>query len=1756
MELRVLGPIEATAGDGPVDLGGARQVRGLVALAAAGRPLSIDELAERAWDDEDRPADPTAAVRMAIRRLRAVLGDEAIATRPGGYELVDIALDSSRFEELARAGRAVADPVAATTALRRALDLWRGAPFGNLDDLEWLRGERARLEELYLSTLEAWVDTNLQVGATTEILPQLEGSVADHPLRDKLRRQLMLALYRAGRQAEALRVFQDYGAELVEAGLEPPTETVELERGIARSDSELLTPDDGERQLRGYRISERLGEGAFSIVYRGAQPSVDRDVAIKQIRAELVNRPEFIRRFETEAHLVASLEHPHIVPLIDYWREPGSAFLVMRLLRGGSLETSVLDHPWSLDRTLAMVDQIAAALATAHRAGIVHRDVKSANILLDEDGNAYLSDFGIALEVADPEAALSAGSPAYASPEQLRREPVGPSADVHGLAIAVYEALTGRLPFPDEPNQAALLQRQLHDPIPTVRASRTDIPGTVDQVLQKATAKDPAERYQTVDEFAAGLHQAAAGTHPVAVTSRGAITTVTTEARNPYKGLRAFDEADDADFAGRSRLVDQLADTMSAQRLVAVVGPSGSGKSSVVRAGLLPQLRQGRVPGSDDWFVVTMLPGERPFEELENGLVRVATEPPLGLLDLLTDGERGIGRAVRRFLPEDGQLLLIIDQFEELFTLCPDEDERRQFLDALASAVTEERSRLRVVLTLRADFYDRPLRYESIGRLVRDATVPVLPLAADELERAIVDPALRVGSEFEPGLVSEIVADVSDQPGALPMLQYALTELYERRVSSLMLRDTYHELGGVSGALARRAEELVADADDEGRAAVRRVFGRLVSLGEGTEDTRRRALRSELGAEAAVATAVESFGRARLLSFDRDPVSREPTVEVAHEALLREWPRLRGWLDEDRDGLRILRHLNAAAGEWDAAGRPDSELYRGGRLEAAEEFAKDHTDELTTGEREFVAAAGARRAAEQEAERQTNRRLRWLLVGVGVVAGIALVASAVAFQQRARANDRANDAETERLAATAQGLAGENRRVSLLLAVATHQRSPGSLASLSALRDALAESSPLVAHLRTGEPYLDVEWPTSERMIAATATRLELIDPDTGEIIDETALDYPPTLPDGVRPGETIMDATGATLVVASGESAFSVFDISNGLDLLFSAEVEGVVSGVAVFGDDENIAIGSEGQRLSTFDRSGGVLFRRDFGEFESLLDQAYEDLGDAYPFWFAHVEIPVITRVHALDGGLLITTGNQMIRLDETGTQIGAQGRVVRWPFGGDSPAPSGVQSLLPTSDGGAVLTQPAGVLQLRPADLMEPKDKHYTLQTLAGTSTDGEGGAASYTMVGDSLLAHMGDGSLIIFDPRTGGRLGDLSLSLGVGSASAASPHSPIVALAHSRGLTLVEPTGGGVIASSLPRRDEQPDLSISEAGEFVAAGPFGTPGPTDVWTLTGRRAKNTTESVRTDGDFYIDVSPDLPDDLIARGLDPVTGLDTSRLYEWDGDRFQVSFTYVNSKSGTAFHLTDLYGAAARRDPTLVEISDSSDGPFDLESAEEKGIAELLPPPGTPDGVDISLVRFDPDLERILVANAIGAATMYSTEDWEPTMTDFLATQNIVLGRWNADGSLLATASSDGIVTIRNGETLEPLYDLLGSVGASNSFDNSGVLLFSADNNLLLTNVDGSGRLWDLESRQQIGGAFATEPPSNSGVGYDGQLFRLVTAAQNSALVWNLDIESWPEIACQAAGSNLTRAEWEQWGPQGQDYAAVCPQYPIEE
>jgi len=833
------------------------------------------------------------------------------------------------------------------------------------------------------------------------------------------------------------------------------------------------------QMVKSYWLQEQIGEGGFGAVYRAYQTVVEREVAIKVILPELANDPDFIRGFDMEARLVAALEHPFIVPLFDYWREPDGAYLVMRYFPMGNL------HGWlkkngamPTRQIIKLVQQLGSALDYAHQHQVVHLDIKPANILLDQEQNAYLGDFGVSKIISPIPPAEDeniAISPAYSPPEIIRRGAPLPQSDIYSLGYVVYELLTGTHPFRRNPSAAtpyALLHFHLTENIPEL----ADFNPAVTEVLRTATDKTIEARYQSAGALAAALEDALSNkAQAVPVSQRETVLLLS----NPYKGLRPFAESDADSFFGRAALITQLLQRLRESHFLGLIGPSGSGKSSVIHAGLLPALRRNALDGSGQWFIAQMVPGENPYENLKEALMSVATTRQTNLLDRLQESEDGLLDALDAVLSSPADvLLLVIDQFEEVFTQTTDEQIRRAFLNLVARTAEAGDDGIRIVITLRADFYDHPLRYERFGGLLRTYGEVVLPLSAGEIEQVIVKPAERVGLLVDSELVTTIVADVYDEAGALPLLQYALTEVFEARQDNRLTLAAYRAIGGVSGALARRAEQIYSELTPPAQGITQQAFLRLVTLGEGAEDTRRRAKQSELGSIAHDAATLDAvlniFGKYRLLSFDRDPDTREPTVEVAHESLLYSWGRLADWIAAHRADIRQQRILNLAAEQWSGAGQDASYLLAGARLASIEDWAASNALSLTKEEQSFLAASLAERSRQQaqaaqqqqrEADlmRNSRNRLRYLL-GVFVAATVisiflgveALQQSRDASAARDRAEDAALEARTQALVANAgRALVGGDSALATTLVLDAAALVPQSPAVKNSLGDLL-----------------------------------------------------------------------------------------------------------------------------------------------------------------------------------------------------------------------------------------------------------------------------------------------------------------------------------------------------------------------------------------------------------------------------------------------------------------------------------------------------------------------------------------------------------------------------------------------------------------------------------------------------------------------------------------------------------------------------
>ena len=434
----------------------------------------------------------------------------------------------------------------------------------------------------------------------------------------------------------------------------------------------------------------------------------------------------------------------------------------------------------------------------------------------------------------------------------------------------------------------------------------------------------------------------------------------------PYRGLEPFHEDDATLFFGRDEFAQALAQKVLAQALVAVVGPSGSGKSSVVQAGLLPRLRRACWP-NQTWEAIVFTPREQPFHSLAKELLPLY-EPALDktermkaarkLGEALAAGEIPLDDPIAEALKtveRANRLLLVVDQFEELFTLS-EERYRQPFVEALIAAATRADSPVTVVLTLRADFYGQAIGLSrTLSDGIQQGLVNLGPMTKDELWQAIVKPAENVGLRFEPGLVERLLVDVLGQPGSLPLLEFALKELWLRRRNGMIVNDQYDQIGKLEGAISKRADAQFEHVPPAEREAVLRAFTRLVRVSAANEegtDTRQRVRLKDL--DAAVHPSVKSFVKERLLVMSRDEETSEGTVEIAHEALIRGWKSLKDWLNEDREFLLWRQWLRLQANEWEHMGGVEGGLLQDILLGNAQQWLKDRRDDLNKSEIEFI----------------------------------------------------------------------------------------------------------------------------------------------------------------------------------------------------------------------------------------------------------------------------------------------------------------------------------------------------------------------------------------------------------------------------------------------------------------------------------------------------------------------------------------------------------------------------------------------------------------------------------------------------------------------------------------------------------------------------------------------------------------------------------------------------------------------------------
>jgi DNA-binding SARP family transcriptional activator/outer membrane protein assembly factor BamB len=1145
----------------------------------------------------------------------------------------------------------------------------------------------------------------------------------------------------------------------------------------------------------------------------------------------------------------------------------------------------------------------------------------------------------------------------------------------------------------------------------------------------------------------------------------------------PYRGLAAYDVDDSEWYFGRERDIADCLRIVGATGFVAIVGASGSGKSSLARAGVAPALRgQGR----------------------NVAVVHAGAYP-----DVLLDGiERGS--------------VLVVDQLEELFVLC-DPDQRRRFAAALCrwSATSP------VVVTLRADHLAEVAELAELAARVQDGIYLLGAMGEPELRAAIEGPAAKAGLHLEPGLVDLLVRDVAGQPGALPLMSHALAETFDQREGPVLTAAGYRVVGGVQGAVARAADGVVDGLSPAGRKAARDLFLRLVVPTDSSEPIRQRVARAAIAVDPTTNAVLDALVRSRLVIADQD------SVEVAHEAVCRAWPRLRAWLDEDRDGLRIRQHLSLAAREWENSTRDPNELYRGPRLAAAADWAARAGSDLNDSEREFLAASTARRDAEQHESRRHIRRLRAALTCVGLLLVVSLLAGLLAVLSDRHARDQRDtalaaqqDAQLQALLSQSLALRSTNRALAALLAVEAHRRRPDArswsalLATFTATPGFLGYTHVPAERFVTGALVPQAPYAA----VALDGRQLMLVDLNTGELEDR----FPAAADDALD---------------------YSVVRVSS--DGRFIAHLT-------------DVEAAEPANTLTVYDTASG---RAVLGPL-------------APPFFAGDVAIDAHGTLVAVAGG---PAGDLAVYRVADGHLVGALPGLGR---------PTGVEIARDTA---AVVFGPDGRLYLGstlgPIRAVDPS----TLKVDATFATPVLS-SHNQLIATRNLLVAAGDEAVVAVDVATGEMRWSVPRSTGSNACSVlavagatgrfycrnvfstgASGNLGRVGRLEERDLATGEPTGvvldpqQGTVGDVAVTADETELVTFSFNAPVISRWRLDGTGPMTTRVAQGRvtgnfdptgsrllvthfveSARFQDERLRADDRYVWDPVHD-------RMVDPLDGFTQ---VTWAGPPGQLAAVFADGVGGF-YNLNTrsrVAGADFEVDGRIAIVSEPvggtrlyvgyTDGRIrTLDTTTHRWVGPTIALGGAPGTVSATT-----DGARIVVTSFQRGTWWLTVHDGHTGEQVGDAVPNLNAAQVGPDGTLVAT-NLTGEITEYDLDTLNPL----GSFPGARGLIVNNQIHFSSDGKVLAaTSHDRTVSIYDVPSRVRIGEPIPIEMPSAGATSLRPDGMAIAISDGNGIEIWDLNPQHLADRACRLAGRNLTSTEWHTYLAELADRRPTCPEY----
>jgi WD40 repeat protein/serine/threonine protein kinase len=1437
-----------------------------------------------------------------------------------------------------------------------------------------------------------------------------------------------------------------------------------------------------------YHNRDLIGVGGFAAVVRCFDEALDSMVTIKVLLENWSASADIRARFLQEAKLLRRIRNEHVVTVHDIGElDDGRPYFVMEYADRGSLEQRLEAFASERKIDAASIAQIVNALAEGlgalHSAEIVHRDIKPANILirsadgtisasrdktiiqstlLAPDEHILIGDLGLA-KVTTPSQLASAekfvsnptiigGSAGYQSPEQTQPNgQISFATDIYAATAVVWRLTTGVTPP---------AQSQIADVLKTIEAPWREI-------FTQGLASNPDDRHSTIEVWRNVITSALADSdtllRPVAQSGAGNAAAVLC----PYKGLAAYQPEDAEFYCGREALVDQLIGRLNSNRILVVAGPSGSGKSSLVRAGLIPAIKMGALPDSAQWRIALFTPGADPLAELHFQLSKNNKERACSLDEL-----RQQPTLARRLAADDESVLICIDQFEELFTLCHNKQDRQLFFDALAAHIDPADSHSHVVIAVRADFYGNCAMFPWLARKVSDNQVLVGPMERNELRRAIEKPAKRAGLALEDGLVEAILDEAGNDPGALPLVAHLLVETWARRRHNTLTLVGFSAAGGVAGAISKSADTIYEqEFDQQQKAVARRLLLRLVTPGEGAADTRRRLDIESLSRDEQpelMHQLVERLTKARLLTVD------DNTVEVAHEALIRTWPRFRGWIEEERDNLRLRQRIDRNASEWDASQRDQDFLYRGTPLATALEWKIHHGSELSQLGAEFLDKSDAVQQAAIEKEKQQQLRsnkirrmsigalaLLALLAGISsIIAMSALRTSRVNEKIAAAASIESNERFVRALATSSVSLVESDPYAALILAAESNTRSMApSIEARSLLiesRNALSNATliPFASPIKVGDAYSAAIHPLGT--IIATGDRsgeIKLWDFESGLLLSRL---------NGHQFGVEKITFSPDGMLLASGDldGSLLLWKVAKPKRVPPPAQLmsrAGEVWGVAFSHDGKLLASASEDGTARLFDVNTGAQ------QGQPLVKQ----LGGFNSIAFSP------------DDSLLVAGGGQgVIRSWDVATR--------KQIWANTKQKLSAVRELHFSHDGSLIsLRSDSDTRLLNSAD-GTPLDLR-PFSNISGLDLQSERGGF-FMPDNETMINGAGDGKIYLWNMQTAehtftSRLGHAS---GIEHIALSKDGAKLISLGQDQQLrrwhfkpklALTQLIGKHVNGLNA--------IALDPQANHVIAG-----GNSDVITLLPTKGGASKTLVR-------DAAKIQTLAFHPNGAQFVAGYEDGSVQIRSVDNASLTTIQAHQSAIThlAYHPNGKIFATGATDG-LLQLWSTSDG---------SSIGEPL----GPHTGGVTRIAFSPDGAEFAVASLSGVVRIWQTQD-QKNLVDFNADDNTIWSvAYNALGDTLVTASDDEVVAIWERKSLKQLHTLSGhDAGATDA-------QFSPDGRTLLTSArNGAIRLWDSASMEQIGSPLRLHKKSVWQIAWLPDSQHFVSASVNGNIhLWNI-------------------------------------------